>query len=225
MQGQSACFAASQPTTPSATRSVAPPLGAEDQARADLYALAARLLLAPPDAALLADLAAADPILGSHDERPLEDAWEQLVLAAAVVDAAAVAEEFDGLFISLGTPPVNPYGSLYLSGFLNDTPLAQLRADLAALGLARVAGVAEFEDHLGALCETMRVLILSGRPLARQQEFFEAHLGPWFARCLEDVAQGPGANFYRVVAAFVAAFLTIEAQAFAVDSTADAALA
>lgn len=225
MQGQSACFAASQPATPSATRSVAPPLGAEDQARADLYALAARLLLAPPDVALLADLAAADPILGSHDERPLEDAWEQLVLAAAVVDAAAVAEEFDGLFISLGTPPVNPYGSLYLSGFLNDTPLAQLRADLAALGLARVAGVAEFEDHLGALCETMRVLILSGRPLARQQQFFEAHLGPWFARCLGDVAQGPGANFYRVVAAFVAAFLTIEAQAFAVDSTADAALA
>lgn len=213
MQGQSACFTASQPVT----APVAPPLGGEDQARADLYALAARLLLAPPDAALLAGLAAADPILGTHDERPLEDAWERLVLAAAVVDAAAVADEFAGLFVSLGTPPVNPYGSLYLSGFLNDTPLAQLRADLATLGLARAAGVAEFEDHLGALCETMRVLILSGRPLPRQQAFFERHVAPWFARCLDDIARGPGANFYRVVAAYVAAFLTIEAQAFAAD--------
>ena len=151
-----------------AGRTVPLPLAPEDQARADLYALAARLLLAPPDAALLADLAAADPILGSQDERPLEEAWEKLVLAAGLMDADAVADEFNALFISLGTPPLNPYGSLYLSGFMNDTPLAQLRTDLAALGLARVAGVAEFEDHLGALCETMRVLVMRRTPLARQ---------------------------------------------------------
>ena len=208
--------------------SISLPVSPEDQARADLYALAARLLLAPPDGDLLVALAAADPILGTQDERPLEDAWEKLVLAAGVIDAAAAAEEFSALFIAMGTPPVNPYGSLYLSGFLNDTPLARLRDDLAALGLARAAGVGEFEDHLGALCETMRMLVAGGagrprQPLARQQQFFETHIEPWYARCLGDIAGAPGANFYRVVAGFVLAFLAIEADAFAVDDGHDAA--
>jgi TorA maturation chaperone TorD len=195
------------------------PLSVEDQARADLYALLARLLLAAPDAALLADLAAADPICAGHEERPLEDAWERLVLGAAAIDPAAVADEFDELFISTGTPQINPYGSLYLCGFLNDKPLAALRADLARFGLARVPGVGELEDHLGALCETMRVLVAGGvgvrRPLGQQKQFFESHVGPWYQACLADLAGAKGANFYRLVAAFGNAFLTIEAQAFA----------
>jgi TorA maturation chaperone TorD len=200
---------------------VASPLSAEDQARADLYALLARLLLAPPDAALLAGLAAADPILGTEGERPLEDAWEQLVLAAGVVDVDAVADEFADLFISTGTPRLNPYGSLYLSGYMNDKPLANLRADLARLRLARVQGVGEFEDHLGALCETMRVLVagvpgVPRQPLARQKHFFDTHIQPWYGACLADIASAEGANFYRLVAAFAAAFLAIEAEAFAV---------
>jgi TorA maturation chaperone TorD len=197
------------------------PLSAEDQARADLYALLARLLLAPPDAALLAGLAAADPILGTRDERPLEDAWEKLVLAAGVVDADAVSDEFAELFISTGTPRLNPYGSLYLAGYMNDKPLADLRFDLARLRLARVQGVGEFEDHLGALCETMRVLVAGApgvpcQPLSRQKDFFETHIHPWYGACLADIASAEGANFYRLVAGFAAAFLAIEAEAFAV---------
>jgi TorA maturation chaperone TorD len=201
-------------------------LSAEDQARADLYALLARLLLAPPDAALLAGLAAADPICAGGEVRPLEDAWERLVLAAAAVDAGAVADEFAQLFISTGTPPVNPYGSLYLCGFINDKPLAALRTDLARLRLARAPGVGELEDHLGALCETMRVLAGGGalaprRTLAEQKQFFEAHLAPWYERCLADIAAAQGANFYRLVAAFAGAFLAIEAEAFAVGEDGD----
>jgi TorA maturation chaperone TorD len=198
------------------------PLTAEDQARADLYALAARLLLAPPDAALLAGLAHADPIEAGGGEHQLADAWEKLGLAASVMDPDAVAEEFDTLFVSSGTPALNPYGSLYLSGFMHDTPLAELRADLNAFGIGRVRGVAESEDHLGALCETMRVLIAGGtgirrQPLGRQKAFFEARIAPWYGRCLDDMAKAGGANFYRLVAAFVAALLTIEAEAFAVE--------
>lgn len=207
---------------PAAAVAVSLPLRAEDQARADLYALAARLLLAPPDAALLAGLAMADPIQASGGDHALEDAWEKLVLAASVMDAGAVAEEFDALFVSSGTPALNPYGSLYLSGFMNDTPLAELRADLAAFGIGRVRGVGEFEDHLGALCETMRVLIAGGpgirrQPLRVQKTFFEARIGRWYARCLADMAGAEGANFYRLVAGFASALLAIEAEAFAVD--------
>ena len=206
-------------------RAVAPPLADEDQARADFYALFARLLLAPPDAALLAALAAADPI-GAAGEFALEDAWRKLTQAATVVDAAAAADEFSAMFISTGTPPLNPYGSFYITGHLNDAPLADLRQDLARLRLARAPGVGESEDHLGALCETMRVLIQGGpgmpaRGLAVQKHFFEAHIRPWYAACLADIANSPDANFYRVVAGVVDAFLSIEAQAFVVLDVTD----
>ena len=196
------------------------PLSDEDQARADFYGLFAHLLLAPPDAGLLAALAAAEPI-SAAGEFALEDAWLKLTQAAVVVDAGAAAAEFAAMFISTGTPPLNPYGSLYLTGHLNDAPLAVLRHDLARLGLARASGVGETEDHLGALCETMRVLIQGGpgvppRGLAAQKALFEAHIRPWYAACLADIAHSADANFYRVVAGVIDAFLSIEAQAFAV---------
>jgi TorA maturation chaperone TorD len=204
---------------------VRPPLAGEDQARADFYGLFAHLLLAAPDAALLAALAGADPITAAG-EFALEDAWLKLTQAAAAVDAAAADDEFAAMFVSTGTPALNPYGSFYLTGHLNDAPLAALRHDLARLGLARAPGVGESEDHLGTLCETMRVLIQGGpgmapRGLDAQKAFFEAHLRPWYAACLADVAASPDANFYRVVAGVVDAFLSIEAQAFAVLDAAD----
>ena len=209
------------PAVHSAAVSVPLPLSAEDQARADLYALLSRLLLAAPDAALLDALAHADPILSEGGDPALEQAWEALTLASGVMDPTAVAEEFDALFISVGTPPVNPYGSKYLSGYLNDAPLAALRADLARFGIGKMRAVGEFEDHLGALCETMRVLIagapgIGRQPVERQQAFFEVHIAPWYARCLQDIAAAEGANYYRLVARLAGAFLAIEAESFVV---------
>jgi TorA maturation chaperone TorD len=203
---------------------VAAPLAGEDQARADFYALLARLLLAPPDAGLLSALAQAEPV-SAAGEFALEDAWLKLTQAASVVDASAASDEFSLLFLSTGNPLLNPFGSFYLTGHLNDVPLVQLRHDLGRLGLARAPGAGESEDHLGALCETMRVLIqgtpaggsqLARQPLLAQKQFFEAHIRPWYAACLADLAKAEGANFYRVVAAVADAFLSIEAQAFSV---------
>jgi TorA maturation chaperone TorD len=209
------------------------PLPAEDQARADFYALLARLLLAPPDAGLLSALADADPI-SAQGEFALEDAWLKLTQAAGVLDAAdaadAVGDEFGLLFVSTGTPLLNPFASYYLTGHLNDVPLVQLRHDLARLRLARAPGAGETEDHLGALCETMRVLVAGAPGIGRQsllvqKQFFEAHLKPWYAACLADIADAGGANFYRVVAGVADAFLSIEAQAFAVLDATDLAAA
>ena len=202
-----------------------PPSG-EDQARADLYALLSRLLLAAPDAALLDALASSDPILAEGGDPALERAWDQLTVASGVMDATVVHDEFTALFISIGTPPVDPYGSRYIAGFMNDTPLAHLREDLARLGLARIQGRGEFEDHLGALCETMRVLVAGApgirrQPLDVQQKFFEAHLGSWCMRALDDIANADGANYYRLVARFAQAFLAIEAESFAVGEDTD----
>lgn len=206
--------------------SVSLPLAPEDQARADLYTLIACLLQAPPDTALLQHLAGADALAAEPPGNPLEQAWEKLVLAASVVEAEAVRAEFNSLFIGIGTPQVNPYACLYLAGFLMEKPLAALRDDLGRLGLARAPGIAETEDHLAALCETMRLLIMGieaghRQPLSVQQAFFATHLAPWYGRCLADIRQASGANFYRLVADLAEAFFDLERQAFDLEEALD----
>jgi TorA maturation chaperone TorD len=192
------------------------PLPQEEQARADLYGLVARLLLAPPDDALLDSLAGADAILASDSDQPLERAWRELSLVARLIPFELVRAEFNELFVSTSIPRVSPYGSLYLAGFLHEKPLAALRTDLARLGLGRRQGAAETEDHLGALCETMRRLIVSGHSVAHQQEFFEMHIAPWTAACLDHLRHADGAEFYQRVAELAGAFFDIEREAFQV---------
>lgn len=200
---------------------MAPPVTDVDQARADMYALLAALLLRLPSAGLLHALSAADS-LPAAPGHALDAAWENLVAAAGVIDQQAVRDEFDALFISVGTPLLNPYGSRYLTGFMMERPLARLRDDLHALGLARASSVAESEDHLGALCEVMRVLIggthgAYPKPVATQKTFFFTHVAPWYGRCLDDIAAAPPARFYQCVARFAQAFLDLEREAFLID--------
>lgn len=193
-----------------------------------MYALLARMLHATPDAQMLSTLASADAIVAGQSGHPLDRAWERLVLAAGVMDEAALAEEFNALFISVGTPKINPYASLYMTGFINEKPLVALRSDLARLGLGRAPGQREMEDHLGALCEAMRLMIVGGagaamQPLARQQQFFDTHIAPWYRRCLQDIRSAPEANFYRLVADFTQAFFDVEAEAFALGDECETA--
>ena len=199
------------------------PVAQEEQARADIYGLIARLLLAPPDDALLDSLAGADAIVSSDTEQPLDRAWDQLSLTARLLPFDLVRDEFNDLFVSTGVPRVNPYGSLYLAGFLHEKPLAALRADLAKLGLARRGGTVETEDHLGVLCETMRRLIVDRHSLAAQKQFFDAHLATWHGKCLAHLRKAEGAQFYARLADLAAAFFEIEQQAFDVaeDDSAD----
>lgn len=199
------------------------PLPSEEQARADFYALFARLWIAAPNGELLSGLAAADSIGCGQTSHALDVAWEQLVLAAGIVDADAVSDEFNALFISTGTPKINPYASLYLSGFLNEKPLAALRAELTQLGLTRIGGVGETEDHLAALCEAMRLMITGASGVARQQIsrqklFFEKHIASWSSKCFDDIRSQQCANFYRRLADFTQAFFIVEAEAFEMDA-------
>jgi TorA maturation chaperone TorD len=207
------------------------PLPPHEQSRADLYALLARLLLAPPDDGLLLGLAQAPGLGGAamvqEDATPLELAWDAL-RAAARGEGPAIRAAFDGLFVSAGQPLLNPYASLYLAGHLMETPLAALRAELARLGLRRREGVGEPEDHLGALCEVMRLLItgapgLPRRSPAQQRPFFETHVAAWAGACLDDVAAADAQGFYAALAAFMRAFLELEARAFELEDAAEAA--
>lgn len=185
----------------------------EEQGRAGLYALIARSLLRP-DRALIAGLA--DPALSAsvQEGRALATALKALISAACRLGPGLVHAEFEALFVSAGTPPVNPYESFYLTGFLMEKPLAVLRQDLKALGLARTAGSKELEDHLGALSEVMGLLIDGAEPLERQHLFFESHIAPWYMRCLEDIRAVPESDFYLQLAALVDVFFDIENRAF-----------
>jgi TorA maturation chaperone TorD len=116
--------------------------------------------------------------------------------------------------IGTGRPEIFLYGSYYLAGFLMEEPLADLRDDLAALGLARHLGVGEPEDHIAALAEVMRHLIVGGAALGRQHAFYARHLEPWVAR-LADVLEAAPAVFYPGAGRFARAFFDIESAAFA----------
>lgn len=188
----------------------------EDRARAEHYALLARLFHAAPDAALLAALAQAGRTLGGEGGE-LPRAWAVLGTAAQAMPPQAVADEFDALFVSVGKPEVMSNGSWYLTGFLQEEPLAELRDDLAELGLGRRPGVTETEDHIAALAEVMRHLVLTGPDaagLVRQQQFFGRHLAPWYAQFAGALAAAPKADFYAKVGGLLAAFMDIERQAF-----------
>jgi TorA maturation chaperone TorD len=181
-------------------------------ARAREYALLAALLAHPPDAAMLGRLAKIE-----GDETPLGRAHEALAIAAAATDAAAVAREYFELFIGVGRGELLPYGSYYQTGFLHERPLARLRADLAELGIERVEGQSEPEDHAAILCEIMAGL-LAGEfavPMERQRYFFDRHLAPWIPRFFADLEAAEAADFYRPVGVIGRVFIEIDTQAFA----------
>lgn len=196
-----------------------PPLTDEDRARAHHYALLGSLFFAAPEAPLLAALVASARVLGSGDT-PFAAAWAGLGESAAGSDAATVHDEYDALFYGIGRPDVMLFGSFYLAGFLMEEPLAELRDDLAELGLARRYGVSETEDHIAALAEVMRHLVLTGPDeagLARQRRFFIRHLQPWYARLADALAAAPQARFYARAGALMRAFFDIESEAFAME--------
>ena len=189
----------------------------EELARAELYGLLAGLWLAPPDATLLQQFAVAvteAPQQGGHLEAP----WGDLVAAMRATTVAAAAAEHGALFDGVGRPEVMAYGSFYLTGFLNEAPLATLRQDLAALGLTRDAQSLETEDHIAFVLEVMRWLIAGDDVavcnLAQQQRFFRVHLQPWVGKLCDAVDAHPRAHTWRAVAAMTRALVQVEAQGF-----------
>jgi len=188
----------------------------EDRARGNVYALLGNLLAAPPDSTLLETLQGIAPEPG--DDSLMAASWQMLALAAARADRNELRHEYDTLFIGLGSGEVVPYGSWYLTGFLMERPLAQLRSDLRALGIERQPGVTEPEDHAAALCDTMALLIDGGDPLPleQQHDFFARHLEPWLGQFFRDLQKAPSARFYRAVGQLGEQFIGVETQAFRV---------
>ncbi len=192
-----------------------PPEDPEDRARADLYALMARLFYAPPDSALLQTLAEADEIVGEDDTAPLAEAWAKLQQACAATDEEAAQEEYDTLLVGVGKAIVAPYVGAHLEATGGEKLLVELRAFLAERGLGRQASVSEPEDHLAALCEVMRHLIAVQRAgIDEQRECFDKYVYQGAVRLCDAIIASDGANFYKAVAGFGKSFFELEHLAF-----------
>lgn len=189
----------------------------EETARAEVYGLLAALYYAAPSSELYDKLGVAvtqSPAPGAI----LESAWAGLVAAARQQSLADIDREYASLFGGIGKPEVYLFGSHYLSGFLNEKPLAALRGDIAALGLTRDETLPETEDHVAYICEVMRYLIagddIAVANLTRQRTFFTQHVQTWMPAMCEAITQHPKARFYRALAAFTQVFVSVEAQGF-----------
>jgi TorA maturation chaperone TorD len=182
--------------------------------RAQCYALLARFLASPPTAETLA---LARGLRG--DGSDLGRALDALAAVAAKTTPNAAEIEYHDLFIGVAQGELQPYASYYLTGFLHEKPLADLRGEMAVLGIVRRVGVHEPEDHIAALCEMMAGLI-SGAFDARadldaQRKFFERHIAPWAPRFFADLESAKAAVLYMPIGTIGRLFMRIENEAFA----------
>lgn len=188
----------------------------EDLLRARLYRLLARFLARPPSRE---DLALAEAMSGDQSE--LGKAVQAFSEVAARQSEDGVAQEFHDLFIGLGRGELLPYGSYYLTGFLHEKPLAQLRRDMAALGIAGDESASEPEDHIAALMEMMAGLIEGsfGAPadIATQKKFFDDHVGSWVKHFYRELEGAKSSVLYATLGQVGRVFMDIEEVAFSMD--------
>ena len=186
---------------------------AEDQARANFYALLSRLFYAPPDAGLLAALGSADEL--QAEDEALAKAWAELCAAAAAGDVETLRDEFETTFVGAGKAPITLYASAYSIRYSNETPLAHLRSDLARLGLARRNDAGEPEDHIAALCDVMRHLIAGQQAdLSTQKQFFQRWIRPNFEPLCGAIEHSKLGAFYQSAGRLAKTFFSLEQAAF-----------
>jgi TorA maturation chaperone TorD len=192
------------------------PIAPEDQVRASLYALLGNLLLQVPDQTTLDQLAALEGEAGD-----VGSAIDTLSQIAKSMTPASVEREYNMLFIGVGRGEVLPYASYYLTGFLHEKPLADLRGKMRELGIQRKKGISEPEDHVGALCEMMAGMISGAfgqsMPLQTQKEFFNAHIAPWAAHCFSDLEKAESAVLYAPVGSLGRLLVGIEQESFRIE--------
>lgn len=189
----------------------------EDQLRADLYDFLSALLARPANKALLDKTAKL-----SGDETDLGRAIGTLAKLAVQSSVKSVEREFNALFIGLGRGELLPYGSYYMTGFLNEKPLALLRDDMAKNRIVRAENIYEPEDNIASVLEMMSGLIM-GRfgevvSLSQQKTFFNRHIAPWAWHFFTYLEGAEGSLFFAPIGAIGRHFMAIEKEAFRITA-------
>jgi len=193
-------------------------LSEEDSARAGFYALFSRMLARPLDAAAIGFVGDLSP-----DDSEFGRAIGLLARSARAATVEDATEEFNALFVGMGAGgELLPYASYYRTGLVYDKPLADLRGDLARLGIGARAETTEPEDHIAFMCEIMHGLIAgtfgAPKPINDQRAFFQAHLEPWAARFFADLEKAQSARLYAPLGTIGKLFMAIEREGFAADA-------
>lgn len=185
----------------------------EDQLRADMYNFLGLLLARAPDQILLDQCSAL-----SGDDSEFGQAITTLARVAKVSRLKAVGGEFNSLFIGLGRGELLPYASFYITGFLNEKPLASLRSDMTIRGIRRSENVYEPEDNIASLMEMMGALIVGrlgkASSLNDQKSFYNKHIGPWAGHFFTDLEGAKNSVLYASVGLVGRMFMEIEREAF-----------
>ena len=195
------------------TALAAPIVVPEDRLRADLYNFLGLILSGPAGEMMLEQTASL-----SGDSTELGQAVASLARVAKVSKPAAVESEFNALFVGLGRGELLPYASYYLTGFLNEKPLAALRRDMAVRGITRAANVYEPEDNIASLLEMMGGQIVGrfgkATTLGDQKAFFNKHISPWAGHFFSDLEAAKNSVLYASVGAVGKAFMAVEVESF-----------
>ena len=184
----------------------------EDEARAGIYGLVARLFYASPDAGTLGYILNSNPLEGGGK---LALAWRNLAEACRTAFPVVLENEHTELFVGTGKAEVTPYLTHYVIKYATDNPLVELRQQLIRWGLGRRENANEPEDHIAGICEAMRFAIaVQHRALDEQKAFFDRFLYRGGIAFCDAVSASTKASFYRLVAAFAREFFELEREAF-----------
>lgn len=188
----------------------------EDQLRAQLYTLLGHLLANEPSEEMLTIVRGLE-----GDDSELGKSFQKLAAQAEKAGVDQAQHEYNDLFIGMGRGELVPYCSYYLTGFLNEKPLAKLRNTMRELNIKRAETVKEPEDGIGSLMEMMAGLINGsfGEPAdkATQKEFFDQHIGSWASYFFKDLEKAESAKLYKPVGEIGKQFMEIENAAFSME--------
>lgn len=190
-----------------------PAIAEEDRLRADLYNYLGLMLSGPPDQMLLDQTQSL-----TGDDSDLGQGISTLAKMAKITKPRTVESEYNKLFIGVGRGELLPYASYYLTGFLNEKPLAKLRTDMTVRGMTRADNVFEPEDNIASLMEMMGALIVGrfGAPasLDDQKTFYNTHIAPWAGHFFSDLEAAKNSVFYASVGTVGRVFIEIETEGF-----------
>ena len=185
----------------------------EDQHRSSIYALLSKLLSSPPSEDTLNKVRS---LVGG--ENRIGESINSLSVLSDKLDIKTIEREYHNLFIGVGRGELLPYASFYMTGFLNEKPLANLRDDMKKIGISRSTNNSDPEDHIASLCEMMSGIITNrfytALSFKQQNDFFATHLGPWAKHFFDDLTAAEYSVFYAPVGSLGKAFMEIETEAF-----------
>ncbi len=189
------------------------PVSSEDKLRTQMYRMLANFLSNPPDKITLQ---AASDLQAEQGE--IGDAISNFAKIAARTVTETAETEYHDLFIGVTRGELLPFGSYYQTGFLNEKPLANLRADMSRLGIERSLNSQDPEDHIASLFEMMAGLIDGtfgeSLSLAEQKHFFNKHIDSWASHFFSDLEGAKKSVLYAPIGTIGRLFMDIERDAF-----------